>query len=249
MSKGKSRRLKKEKKEDEIIDNLYADIKADPKKRKTLNVCSAITESSPESNRIFWELFDNELSGKDRYSLINQLARELNKRRLLTDDEAKEIAEISELFLEGKTRLEVLQHVAAKGSRAMGKLAFRLAAGFVVVDVARAQLEFHRPIDLFLNNIKKLTPSDIDAVFTTIIEHMRLNNAISQQEAEEAFRTVYHMSTVSNHKQTYAFKKVLKLISEDYVYVMKIDDGLVFHFRDNDNYDAFEDRLKDVGMI
>ena len=78
---------------------------------------------------------------------------------------------------------------------------------------------------------------------------MRLNNAISQQEAEEAFRTVYHMSTVSNHKQTYAFKKVLKLISEDYVYVMKIDDGLVFHFRDNDNYDAFENRLKDVGMI
>ena len=160
MSKGKFRRLKKEKKEDKIIDNLYADIKADPKKRKILNVCSAITESSPESNRIFWELFDNELSGEDRYSLINQLARELNKRRLLTDDEAKEIAEISELFLEGKTRLEVLQHVAAKGSRAMGKLAFRLAAGFVVVDVARAQLEFHRPIDLFLNNIKKLTPSD-----------------------------------------------------------------------------------------
>lgn len=91
MSKGKSRRLKKEKKEDEIIDNLYADIKADPKKRKTLNVCSAITESSPESNRIFWELFDNELSGEDRYSLINQLARELNKRRLLTDDELRKL--------------------------------------------------------------------------------------------------------------------------------------------------------------
>jgi hypothetical protein len=236
---------KSERKTDlKLSQKQLAEIEAsDEKSKRSFVLSQNIAHSMSGDNRVFIESFNERLSYQDRYDAINLIASELHTCYLLTNEELEEVKEVSKQFLKGKTLMQV-----AKKSKAIGKVMFRFAGGFIEFNLEKATLQCFPPLEVFKRTFFQFTNDYAERVMCIIIEHMRHSKALTEEEAMEAFEALHLGAKTGMSDKKQAMRKVLDLINHDYVFLTLTHNKLGLMFHADENFGEFENRLRDVGM-